>query len=300
VSKIGQAPVIDVIFSDIDGCFVPPHYDPLGVVQIDSISEPYFEYYRSYSGPQLVLCTGRAWVNTVGILRRTGYLRQQRRVWPDRAVLCEHGMHIITDPLTGQGLSLIDELPAFHHLRLAAERIRQVGQQLELALEDLRQALEGVSSRKVDGIQLLQKKFSIAVRIPCFEGTAEQIDASLLRRSLVQVVREPLGNLLDAGTVHIRQSSSAIDITPPIGKGEGVAYLLHKYGTPRARAAYIGDSGPDLDGMQQVGWVYCPANASPDVQAYVASLGPRGYVSPLAFADGERDILEQLQVAQTG
>ena len=50
--------------------------------------------------------------------------------------------------------------------------------------------------------------------------------------------------------------------------------------------------------MQQVDWVYCPANASPDVQAYVASLGPRGYVSPLAFVDGQIDVLEHIQVAQ--
>jgi hypothetical protein len=297
VSKIAQTPLIDVIFSDIDGCFVPPHYDPLGV-QIDSISEPYFEYYRGYLGPQLVLCTGRAWLNTVGILWRSGFLPQQHRVWPDQPVLCEHGMDVITDPLTGKGLSLMDELPALHHLRPSAERIGRAGEQLELALEDIRQALESVSGRKVDRIQLLRKKFSVAVRIPCFEGTTEQIDASLLRHSVIQVVRESLGDLLDEGTVHIRQSSSAIDITPPVGKGDGVAYLLRKYGTPRARAAYIGDSGPDLDGMQQVDWVYCPANASPDVQAYVASLGPRGYVSPLAFVDGQIDVLEHIQVAQ--
>jgi hydroxymethylpyrimidine pyrophosphatase-like HAD family hydrolase len=299
-SKIAQTPVVDVIFNDIDGCFVPPHYDPLGDVQTDNISEPYFEYYRVYSGPQLVLCTGRAWINTVGILRRSGYLRRQRQVWPDQAVLCEHGMHVITDPLTGEGVSLMDNLPAFQHLRPATEHIKQAGRKLELALEDMRQTLEGVSGRKVDRIQLLQKKFSVAVRIPCFEGSTEQVDASLLRRSLTQVVREPLGSLLEEGTVQIRQSSSAIDITPPIGKGDGVAYLLQEYGTPRTRAAYIGDSGPDLDGMQRVDWVYCPANASPDVQAYVASLGPKGYVSPLAFADGERDILEHLHAVQAG
>ena len=134
--------------------------------------------------------------------------------------------------------------------------------------------------------------------MPCFEGTAQQIDPSFFLQAVTEAVQEPLGTLLDDGSARVIQSTSAVDITLPIGKGDGVKYLLEKYGTSPTRAAYIGDSVPDMEGMKQVNWACCPANAAAPVKAYVASLGARGYVSPLEYADAEMDILDHIQAAQ--
>jgi hydroxymethylpyrimidine pyrophosphatase-like HAD family hydrolase len=292
--------VIQVIFSDIDGCFVPQHYDPLGLVQRDGDSEPYFEHYRNYTGPQLVLCTGRAWANTRGILQRAGYLPRQGRTWPDQAVLCEHGMDVITDPVRGSGISLFDAAEGFHRLRPAIAGIQKAGSHLETALDRIRRALENDSGKKIAPILLLRKKYSIAVRLPLFEGTAEQIDPVIVVQRLAQVVQPHLGDMLETGAVQIHTSSSAVDILPPIDKGDGVRFLLDRYGTPPEQTAYIGDSTPDIDGMRQVVWAFCPANATPDVRAYVASLGQHGYISPLAYADAEIDILNRIQGARPG
>jgi hydroxymethylpyrimidine pyrophosphatase-like HAD family hydrolase len=288
--------LIDVIFSDIDGCFVPNGYDPLGSVQIDKDSEPYFEYYRNYSGPQFVLCTGRAWINTLGILRRANFLPNQRRVWPDQPVLCENGIDVIVDLVNGRRTSLIDELEEFDHLKPILERIKSSGSELELALDGIRKRLEAEFRRCVSPIQLIKKDFCVTARIPHFEGTAQQVDPSRFYQSLTQAVQGLLGAALERGFVQIILSASAVDITLPIGKGHGVRYLLERHGTSFRRAAYIGDSLPDIEGMRQVYLACCPSNAVPPVKAFVASLGTRGYISPLKYADGEIDILNHIQI----
>ncbi len=76
-------------------------------------------------------------------------------------------------------------------------------------------------------------------------------------------------------------------------------YLLERYGTPPERAAYIGDSVPDIEGMKEVGLACCPSNAVPTVKDFVASRGSRGYVSPLKFADAEIDILNYINDPST-
>jgi len=291
--------LIEVIFSDIDGCLVPEGYDPLGVIQIEGTSERYFEYYRNYPGPQLVLCTGRAWENTSGILRRADYMPNQRRTWPDRPVLCENGIVVIIDPVNGRWTSLVDELEKMDHLRSLIEPIRNTGALLENHLEEMRQGLERGFGRNVTPISLARKEFMVTVRRPFFEGSAQPVGQTLFLQTVTRAVQEPLGPLLGDGSARLVQSSSAVDITLPFGKGDGVKYLLEKYGTSPARAAYIGDSAPDIEGMKQVGLACCPANAVPSVKAYVASLGESGYVSPLKFADAEIDILNHIQSTQS-
>jgi hydroxymethylpyrimidine pyrophosphatase-like HAD family hydrolase len=285
--------LIDVVFSDIDGCFVPQNYDPLGTVQTDEESEPYFEYYRNYTGPHLVLCTGRAWVNTLGILRRAGFLPNQRAAWPDQPVLCENGIDVIVDPVNGHRTSLIDESAGLAHLRPVVERIKGAGVELELGLGKIREGLEADFEREVTPIQLIKKEFCVTARIPRFGGTSQQVDASRFYQRVTQAVQEPLGSLVKDGRVRIILSATAVDITLPIGKGDGVRYLLDRYETPPERAAFIGDSAPDIEGMQQVGLACCPSNAVPPVKDFVHSLGSRGYVSPLSYAEAEIDILNR-------
>jgi hydroxymethylpyrimidine pyrophosphatase-like HAD family hydrolase len=288
--------MIDVIFTDIDGCFVPQHYDPSGSIQVDEGSEYYFEYYRRYSGPQLVLCTGRAWVNTLGILRRAEFMPHQRSAWPDRPLLCENGADLIIDPIAGQRTSLIDAVDAYSHLRPAVEHIQNAGREMGPTIDQVHEQLELEFGRKINPIDLVQKEYSVTVRIPCFAGTADQIDAARFRQAITRAIQELLGWLLRDGAAQVVQSTSAVDITLPIGKGDGVKYVLDKYGTPPNRAAYIGDSVPDIDGMKQVHLACCPTNADPTVKAFVASLGDRGYTSSLAFADAEIDILNYIRL----
>ena len=286
--------MIDVVFSDIDGCFVPHGYDPLGVVQTDGDSEPYFEHYRVYSGPQIVLCTGRAWVNTHGILRRAKFLPSQRRAWPDQPALCENGIDVITDPINSNKTSLIDEKKEFDHLRPVVERIKSAGGELELILDNIREELEGEFGRSITPIQLIKKDFCVTARIPHFEGTAQQVDPPRFYQSVTGAIQGPLGALVKDGCVQIVLSASAVDVTLPIGKGDGVKYLLERYGTSPSQAAYIGDSALDIEGMKEVGLACCPSNAVPAVKDFIASRGSRGYVSPLKFADAEIDILNYI------
>jgi hydroxymethylpyrimidine pyrophosphatase-like HAD family hydrolase len=291
--------LIDVIFSDIDGCFVSQGYDPLGSVQEDEASEPYFEYYRNYSGPQIVLCTGRAWVHTVGILSRANFLPNQRRVWPDQPVLCENGIDVITDPINGGRTSLIDELNELQPLRPVIEHIKSAGGELELVLEKIREELEVESGRNITPIQLIKKDFCVTARIPYFEGTNQQVDPPRFLQSVNSVIQKPLGSLANNGSVRTILSAHAVDITLPVGKGDGVKFLLERYGTPPTRTAFIGDSVPDIEGMQQVRLACCPSNAVAPVKAFVASRGIHGYVSPQKFADGEIDILNIARTLQS-
>lgn len=286
--------MIDVVFSDIDGCFVPHGYDPLGLVQTDKDSEPYFEYYRNYSGPQLVLCTGRAWINTHGVLRRAEFFPNQRRIWPDQPTLCENGIDVIIDSINGKRTTLVDEMKQFDHLGSVVEEIKAAGRELELVLDRIREELEGEFGRSVTPIQLIKKDFCVTARIPHFEGTAQQVDSSRFCQSVTEAIRRPLGSLIENRCVQIILSASAVDVTLPIGKGDGVKFLLKKYGTSPSRVAYIGDSAPDIEGMKEVGLACCPSNAVPPVKDFVASLGKRGYVSPLEFADAEIDILSYI------
>jgi hydroxymethylpyrimidine pyrophosphatase-like HAD family hydrolase len=294
ITNRGQEELIDVIFSDIDGCLVPQGYDSQGLIQTDEDSELYFDYYRNYPGPQLVLCTGRAWEHTFGILRRADFLPNQRRIWPDQPVLCENGMDVITDPVSGRRTSLVDELDELRDLRPVIEHIRSAGEELELVLGQMRRELEDEFGRNVRPIQLVKKEYCVTARIPNFDGTGQQVDAPRFLQSVTDAVQESLGSLVKKGQVRIILSAQAVDVTLPIGKGDGVKFLLEKYGTPASRAAFIGDSVPDVEGMQQVQLACCPSNAVPPVKAFVASLGRRGYVSPLAFADGQLDILNHI------
>lgn len=291
--------MIDVVFSDIDGCFVPHGYDLLGLVQTDKDSEPYFEYYQNYSGPQLVLCTGRAWINTHGILRRAEFLPNQRRIWPDQPTLCENGIHVIIDSVNGKRTSLIDEMKEFNHLGPVVEEIKSAGRELELVLDRIREQLERDFGRSVTPIQLIKKEFCVTARIPHFEATAQQVDSSRFFQSVTEAIRRPLGPLIENRCVQIVLSASAVDVTLPIGKGDGVKFLLKRYGTSPSRVAYIGDSAPDIEGMKEVGLACCPSNAVPRVKDFVASLGKRGYVSPLEFADAEIDILNYINDLNT-
>jgi hydroxymethylpyrimidine pyrophosphatase-like HAD family hydrolase len=291
--------LIDVVFSDIDGCFVSQGYDPLGLIQEDEASERYFEYYRNYSGPQLVLCTGRAWVHTVGILRRANFLPNQRRAWPDQPLLCENGIDVITDPIHNRRTSLIDELDELQPLRPVIKHIKRAGGELELVLEKIREELEGEFGRNVTPIQLVKKDFCVTARIPYFEGTDQRVDPPRFLQLVNSAVQKPLGSLVDNGSVRTVLSANAVDITLPIGKGDGVKFLLERYGTPSSRAAFIGDSVPDIEGMQQVRLACCPSNAVAPVKTFVASRGKQGYVSPLEFANAEIDILNLVQTLQS-
>ena len=291
--------MIDVIFSDIDGCFVSQGYDPLGSIQEDEATEFYFEYYRNYSGPQLVLCTGRAWVDTVEILRRADFLPNQRTVWPDQPVLCENGIDVITDPINNGRTSLIDELQELQPLRPVIEHIKRAGGELELVLEKIRKGLEGELGGNVTPIQLVKKDYCVTARIPYFEGTDQRVDPPRFLQIVNSAIEKPLGPLLNNGSVRTILSANAVDITLPIGKGDGVKFLLERYGTPPSRAAFIGDSVPDIEGMRQVRLACCPTNAVAPVKAFVASRGKQGYVSPLEFADAEIDILNSVQTPQS-
>jgi hypothetical protein len=143
----------------------------------------------------------------------------------------------------------------------------------------------------VTPIQLIKKDFCVTARIPYFEGTEKQVDPSRFLQSVNSAIKKPLGSLINSGSVRTILSANAVDITLPIGKGDGVRFLLERYGTPPMRAAFIGDSVPDIEGMQQVRLACCPSNAVAQVKAFVTSRGEHGYVSPLAFADAEIDIL---------
>lgn len=286
--------MIDLVFSDIDGCFLPQGYDPLGLIQTDEGSERYFEYYRNYSGPQLVLCTGRAWVNTRGILRRAQFLPNQRRIWPDQPTLCENGIDVIIDSINGKRTSLIDEMKEFDQLRPVVEELKSAGEELELALDRIREELEGDFGRSIAPVQLIKKDFCVTARIPHFEGTLEQVDSSRFYQGVAEAIGRPLGSLIKHRRVQIVLSASAIDVTLPIGKGDGVKFLLERYRTSCSRVAYIGDSVPDIEGMKEVALACCPSNAVPPVKDFVASLGKRGYVSHLEFADAEMDILKYI------
>ena len=76
--------MIDVIFNDIDGCMVPRDYDPFRIVLDEAASEQHFAYYRAYAGPQIVICTGRGWADTRGILERAQFFPRQRPSGPTR------------------------------------------------------------------------------------------------------------------------------------------------------------------------------------------------------------------------
>jgi phosphoglycolate phosphatase-like HAD superfamily hydrolase len=202
---------------------------------------------------------------------------------------------VIADPVDGRRTSLIDELDELRDLRPVIERIKSAGEELELVLGQMRQEIKDEFGRNVGPIQLIKKEYCVTARIPNFDGTGQQVDASRFLQSVTGAVQESLGSLVENGRVRIVLSAQAVDVTLPIGKGDGVRFLLDRYGTSPARAAYIGDSVPDIEGMQQVYLACCPSNAVPSVKAFVASRGGRGYVSPLAYADGELDILDHIR-----
>ena len=133
--------MIDVIFNDIDGCMVPRDYDPLRIVLDEAASERHFAYYRTYTGPQIVLCTGRGWADTRGILERAQYFPRQRATWPHTPVLCEHGMDVVIDPVADTHVALIDEVPALRRLRPSVEPIRRTGMLLQAALPSVSDTL---------------------------------------------------------------------------------------------------------------------------------------------------------------
>ena len=290
--------MIDILFTDIDGCLVPQHYDYLGTDGSDGEAARYFDHYRRYAGPQIVLCTGRAWASTRGIWQRTHNFPQQRLAWPETPVLCEHGMDVVIDPATDRHISLIDEAPDLAHIKPVVKPVKETGEMLESELEPMRERLTRELGRPVAPIMLLKKFFSLAVRIPFFEGTQEQVSPLLFFDLVRERVKSPLGQLIAEGRVLLAYSTTAVDIIPPVSKGDGVRYLLKRYGTPPERAAYIGDSVPDIAGMQAVSWAACPSNAVQEVRDYVASLDGHGYQSTLSFADAELEMLEKVRTGR--
>jgi len=204
-------------------------------------------------------------------------------------------MDVIADPVNGRRTSLIDELDELRHLRPVIERIKSTGEELEPVLEQMRQELEDEFERNVTPIQLIKKEYCVTARIPSFEETGQQVDAPRFLQSVTRAVQGSLGSLVKNGRVRIILSAQAVDVTLPIGKGDGVKFLLERYGTSSTQAAFIGDSVPDIEGMQQVHLACCPSNAVPPVKAFVASRGRHGYISRLAYADGELDILNHIR-----
>lgn len=294
----GEAIVIDIVFNDIDGCMVPRNYDPLRIVLDEAASARHFAYYRAYAGPQIVIATGRGWEDTRGILERAQFFPMQRVIWPETPVLCEHGLDVVIDPIADIHLALIDEVSALHHLRPSVEPIRRTGECLAKELPAISATLHRHFGRPITQPLLLQKRFSLAVRIPSFAGTLEQIEPAPFFAVIREIALPVLDGLLAERMVVFAQSSTAIDIVPPVNKGDGVRYLLGRYGTSPEHTMYIGDSVPDLAGMREVGWAACPANAVAEVQDYVRARGDRGYRSALEFAEAELEILNRLSAPQ--
>jgi hydroxymethylpyrimidine pyrophosphatase-like HAD family hydrolase len=287
--------MIQVIFSDVDGCFVPEQYDPFGSVRSGDGLESLFDYYRMYAGPQIVLCTGRAWENTRGILVRAGFLSNMLRIWPDCPVLCEHGMRVVVSPITGTGASLFDLVEGYRKYRSAVQSVRTAADHIEARLPYLRHELEARIKRKVGRILVFKKQFCFAIDVPLIQGTSERVDPALWLQMVSAVIDDSLRDMLQQQLATITLSANAVDVSAPLGKADGVRYLLRRYGTSPSSAAYIGDSVSDLAGMQEVYFACCPSNAVPGVKAYVNSLGVRGYVSPFPSAEGEADIFRYLQ-----
>ena len=207
-------------------------------------------------------------------------------------------MDIILDPVTEERISLIDELDDLAYLKPAARQIRQTAGWLESVLDSLRDAVAQRLGRPVTPLILIKKEFSLAVRMPFFEETGQQVDPPFFFRFMRETVDEHLGDLIEDGQVWLTLSSTAVDIVPPVSKGDGVRYVLERYGLSPDRALYIGDSVPDISGMEAVTWATCPANAVPEVRSYVTSLNGRGYQSPLTFADAELEILDKMQAGE--
>jgi hypothetical protein len=288
---------VDILFTDVDGCLVGAGYDPLGVTVEDAGSEPYFKYYRQYAGPQLVLCTGRGWIHTRGILERAGFMSHQHQHWPDLPALCEHGVDVVLNPRSGIRTSLLHELPRFAHLATAVASIRAIGDAVMGGLSEIRMMLERQNGERISDIQLLRKDYSISLNIPVILRTGGKVDSHSLRDAVETVVGEPLGELIAAGSARLTLSSSALDLTLPVGKPDGIGFLLDRYGTEASRTAYIGDSVSDIEAMSCVGMACCPADAAPDVRNFVRSMRDRGYVSSLVGPDGELDILSRITAA---
>lgn len=287
--------MIEVVFTDVDGCFVPEAYDPLGSERHGEELEPFFAFYRAYDGPQIVLCTGRAWENTRGILARAGFLPKMRQAWPDCPVLCEHGIHIVVDPISGARTSLVDVMDQHGGLRSAARDVRAAADVIEGRLASVRQELEARVGRKVARVVLVKKQFCFALDLPLVQDTCERVDPTVWLAVVRATLDEILGQQLRQRLVVVSVSANAVDVSIPLGKADGVRYLLQKYGTSPGAAAYIGDSVADIQGMQSVRFACCPSNAVPQVKTYVETLGDRGYLSPLQSTDGEIDALRHLR-----
>ena len=125
-------------------------------------------------------------------------------------------MDVVIDPITDTHVALIDEVPALRRLRASVEPIRRAGMLLKAALPSVSDTLSRRFGRRVALPLLLQKRFSLAVRIPSYAGTLERIEPGPFFDLVREIAVPVLDGLLADNLVSFTQSSTAIDIVPPV------------------------------------------------------------------------------------
>ena len=111
-----------------------------------------------------------------------------------------------------------------------------------------------------------------------------QGNARLTIPELYDVVSNALQALLAGGHIKIHASDIAVDITPGIDKGNGIAFLSAITGVDPANMLFIGDTGGDIPALEKVGYTGCPGNSTPECKAFVRSR--RGHVSDSGYSAG--------------
>ena len=94
--------------------------------------------------------------------------------------------------------------------------------------------------------------------------------------------------------VYITHSDIAIDISPAgINKGTGLEFLADCAGIDLTRSLGIEDSKGGIPMLERVGYVGCPANASPECQEFVEKAG--GCVARRQYARGVAEIVRRFR-----
>jgi len=283
---------IEVVFSDLDGCLLPKDYDPSGVEQSHLPSERYFEYYRSYPGPQIVVCTGRSWEATRGIMTRVSHFPSEARVLPVKPVICENGARIVLDSRKGEEVSLIESFRCDSDPRILVREIHDLRKTVVNRSDLIKREVERRLNKPVGQLHFPPKKYMVTADVPFYQSNEERVPQRVFLEVLLQFLPISVRDLLEKNQLIVSCSRNAVDVHLPIGKSDGVRFLIEKYGLERTKIAYIGDAESDIEALTYAQVGCCPANADDSVKKHVRRKGAFGYVSPFLYAEGAIDSLK--------
>jgi HAD superfamily hydrolase (TIGR01484 family) len=271
------------VFLDVDGCLNPPDGESFSAGPRTARLSAGQSAMLARIGhaidaspvEHVVLNTGRKHAHTRFIAKGLASSKV-------RYLILEHGS-LVYDLAERRYVDPIDLARRFslHDVARKYESTQHIARVIEWFAAEGRQQL---GERLGVACATIEKRASLCFCVP------EPLAAAQIHRELLSLVEAHPELQRELLTCH--ESADYLDVLGLVDKADGIAILLALLGVAPEQALAVGDGSNDRSAFEMLPHGFCPANASPELEALCRARG--GWVAQRSYGDGVLELFTTL------